>query len=391
MKHGTLFIAPVGARNRRASLFKEITAAHPGNDFSGVLFLGPNNFSLSEAERQFFSHMKKQHGASAYIPFRSLTIRQAASMLHESSSAEGQEGGDEISEHIRPLILCEILKNTNIGYARILSELYRKTRHYVFNKPLSRIKEDIRELIFEEKARERAVRAVEILEAYEADLETRNVVDPVDALRDFTVGAYCNTPLHPITSYGFTTLVIDGFFDPTPLEMEIIKILMDRADKAFVLAEEDSGTLSSIRSKYPGMETRHMKRDLMREKPGCYTYPSIEDEVEGIARHIKKLLLEGMKPWEITVSFAALPKYLPMVRRIFKKYGVPGNVSQYDLSAAGPVTALNELLSCISEDYPRNAFLSVLTSPYFPMIPGVLKERAVSYSYMAGIIKGKES
>jgi len=146
--------------------------------------------------------------------------------------------------------------------------------------------------------------------------------------------------------------------------------------------------LASVRSQLPGMETRELKRTLMREKTGCYTYPSMEDEVEGIARNIKKLVLEGMKPWEITVSFPVLTKYLPMVRRIFKKYGIPVNIGEYDLSASRPLTALDELLNCIAEDYPRNAFLSFLTSPYFPGIPDVLKERSVSYSYRAALSRG---
>jgi RecB family exonuclease len=379
VKQGTLFIAPIGARNKRETLFKEIVSAHPYNNFSSVLFLGPNNFVLSETGRQFFSYLKKQHNTSAYIPFQSLTIKQAASVLHE-----GQEGGNVVSEHIRPLVLCEILGNNNIGYARILSDLFRKTGHYILNKPLSQIKEEISALIFEEKARERAVRAVAVLQSYENKLKEKNLSDPVDMLRDFikleTAGpALCST------------LVIDGFFDPTPLETEIIKTLLDKTEKAFALAEEGSEILDSIRSWHPAIETRQLKRTLTREKTGCFTYPSMEDEVEGIARNVKKLILEGMKPWEITVSFPVLSKYLPMVRRIFKKHGVPVNIGEYDLSATRPLTALDELLNCIAEDYPRNAFLSFLTSPYFPGIPDVLKEWAVGYSYRAGIIKGKQS
>lgn len=413
MKQGTLFIAPIGARNKRESLFREILSVHPDNNFSSVLFLGPNNFVLSETGRQFFTYLKKQHGTSAYIPFQSLTIKQVASLLSDSSPERGQEGENAISEHIRPLLLCEILKDGNIGYARILSDLFRKTGHYILGKPLSQIREEIGSLIFEEKSRERAVRAIEVLESYENELKRKNLVDPVDMLRDFiklqsqqsAVGSRQSNPPNPPLQKGGViplpltpdplplnyTLAIDGFFDPTPLETEIIKTLLDRADRIFMLAEEGTGILDIVRSHQPGMETRRLKRTLVREKPGCYTYPSMEDEVEGIARNVKKLMLEGMKPWDITVCFPVLSKYLSMVRRIFKKHAVPLSIGEYDLSASGPVTALNELLNCIAEDYPRNAFLSFLASPYFPMVPDVLRERAVSYSYSAGIIKGKQS
>ena len=411
MKQGTLFIAPIGARNKRESLFKEILSVHPDNNFSSVLFLGSNNFVLSETKRQFFSYMKKQESRSAYIPFQSLTIKQVASMLYESSPEGRDEGGDVISEHIRPLLLCEMLKDTNIGYARILSDLYRKTGHYILNRSLLHIKEEISALIFEEKARGRAVRAIEILQSYEDELKGKHLIDPVDVLRGFIttmrqeseISSQASNPPSPPLFMGelskfqtlpfqlYRTLAIDGFFDPTPLEVLIMKTLMDKAEKTFVLAEEGTEILERIRSHQPGMETQQLKRTLMREKTGCYTYPSMEDEVEGIARNVKKLLLEGMKPWEIAVSFPVLLKYLPMVRRIFKKHGVPVTIVEYDLSVTGPMAALDELLNCIAEDYPRNAFLSVLTSPYFPLIPAVLKEHAVSYAYRAGIIKGKQS
>ncbi|MBI5663933.1 MAG: hypothetical protein HZC49_02410, partial [Nitrospirae bacterium] len=400
MKQGTLFIAPIGARNKREALFREIVSIHPDNNFSSVLFLGPNNFVLSETKRQFFSYLKKQHNTSAYIPFQSLTIKQVAS-IHQESQPHG--GQNVIPEHIRPLVLFEILGDNNIGYARILSDLYRKT--------LIQIKEEISALIFEEKSRDRAERAIEVLRSYENELKGKDLIDPVDVLRDFikiisqesgVSSQQSNPPNSPLQKGGlselrtlnstlFNTIVIDGFFDPTPLETEIIKTLMDMAETAFVLAEEGSDILESIRSNQPGIETRQLKRTLMREKTGCYKYPSMEDEVEGIAGNVKKLLLEGMKPGEITVSFPVLSKYLPMVRRIFRKHGVPVNIGEYDLSATRPLTALDELLNCIAEDYPRNAFLSFLTSPCFPLVPDVLKERAVSYSYRAGIIKGKQS
>jgi len=43
----------------------------------------------------------------------------------------------------------------------------------MLNKPLSQIKEEISALIFEEKARDRAVRAAEVLQCYENELKGR--------------------------------------------------------------------------------------------------------------------------------------------------------------------------------------------------------------------------
>jgi ATP-dependent helicase/nuclease subunit B len=137
--------------------------------------------------------------------------------------------------------------------------------------------------------------------------------------------------------------------------------------------------------------TKRLERPVYRKKTRYYSYPSVEEEVEGIARGVKKLILEGVNPWEITVCFPILSKYLPMLRRVFRKYGIPVSIGEYNLSTTQAIVTLEEMITCVEEDYPRSDFLSLLTSPYFPSIPDVVKERSVAYSYRAGIVKGKES
>jgi ATP-dependent helicase/DNAse subunit B len=49
------------------------------------------------------------------------------------------------------------------------------------------------------------------------------------------------------------------------------------------------------------------------------------------------------------------------------------------------------MIASIEDDYPRNEFLSFLTSAHFPEIPALVKEWAVAYANKAGILKGKYS
>jgi ATP-dependent helicase/DNAse subunit B len=378
MKKGIIFIAPLGARNKKAVLFNEIVSLYPENDYSSVLYLTPNVFVLTEAERQFFFHIKRFNKKPTYIPFQTFTIRHLAEYLHQLYCRE-----DIISDRLRPLILCEILKEKNIGHSRLLSDLFKKIKHYVLHKSLAQLKEEVKQQIFEEKAAQRAVNAIETLERYEVELNKRGLIDSEEMLKNSV--SLIRKHLSPVT------LVIDGFFDPTLLELEIIKALVEKAERTFILLEEDTELFNYFQSHPEGMMEKRLRSAIHRDDAGYHPYPSLEEEVEGIARMIKNLILQGIRPWEIIVSFPVLSKYLPMLKRVFQKHDIPLSIEEYELSTTKPLVALEEMITCIEDDYPKNDFLSFLTSPHFPAIPDILKEWAITYSYRAGIVKGKDS
>ncbi|GBE40196.1 MAG TPA: PD-(D/E)XK nuclease family protein [Nitrospirae bacterium] len=377
MEKTTLFITPPGTGNNKEPLFDELLARHTGNDYSPIIYLSPDNFLLSEARDLFFSYRRKK-GGEAYIPFRSVTVRQFAADLY------GEYGGKiPVSGRIRTLILSELLREKGTGYAALLSDLFRKSRNYLPYMELSGIKEKIGKLIAEETAKERALQAFGALEQYEDELNLKELADPEDMLRD------CITFIKEAP--GFETLVIDGFLDPSPLEFEVIKALIEKAGRVYALVEENTQMLAQLRSYQKDIVIKRPGPGVMRKTASYCSYPSIEDEVEGIAKGIKKLIIEGMRPWEITVCFPSLAKYLPMVQRIFRKYSVPADIGEYNISATRPFMLIEEMITCMEEDYPRSDLLSILASPYLSAVPGIVRERAVAYSYRAGIVKGKES
>jgi ATP-dependent helicase/DNAse subunit B len=400
MNKGTLFIAPSGRGNKKKIIFKEILNLCPGNDYSSVLYLAPSSFMLSEARRRFFSFIKETRETSAYIPFQALTIRQLAANLHEAYSEK-----NVIADRLQTLLLCDLLKQKNIGYACLLTDLLKKIKHYTSDKSLSQVKEEIKELIFEEKAKERAAEAIETLEAYEEELKEKSLVDPegilinsIELIKEHYGKSTLPSPQsisqtddgQRTTDHGFT-LVIDGFFDPTPLELAIMESLTEQAGNVLVLAHEKTEILKHFMTSENSFSVQKLKSGQPREQAGYFSYPSMEDEVEGIAKHIRKLTIEGTSPWEITVCFPLLSKYLPLVRRVFRKYGIPVNIGELNLSASKPLITVLELITCIEEDYPGRDFLSCITSPFFPAIAETVRERAVGYAYSAGIVRGKES
>jgi ATP-dependent helicase/nuclease subunit B len=373
----TLFIAPLGARKKRERIFNELVSLCPENDYAEVLYIGPNSSFLSSIKKLFYSYMTGQGNRSSYIPFYSATIQQIGADLYETHGK-----GELISNEIRTLILLNMLKEQNLGYARLLSGLQNKIKHYILDSSLTEIMNKLDQLIVEEKAKDRALNALKILKAYEDLMHANKLSDTESMLKDSM--PLINKHISPAIT------VIDGFIDPTPLEMQIISAIINKSENVLILAEENT-PLANKRINDMQLNATKLKAVAKRKTCGYYAYPSIEDEVDGIAKNVKKLLLDNKMPWDITVSCPVLSKYLPMVKRVFKRHGIPVNAEEQTLSASKPLIAINELLSCLDEDYPRNDFLSVLTSPLFPAIPPQTKEQAVSLSYSAGIIKGKES
>ena len=377
MESSEILIAPPGTRNRKDAVFARILDLCPGNDYSSVLYLGPDAPFLANAKRLFYNYLAKSADRKAYIPFRAVTIKQLSYDLYETYGPE-----EIISDEIRTLLLLQLLEDNSLGYARLLSGLLNKIRHHILDRDLKQVKAEIAGLIFEDKARDRALSALDTLQAYE-DLLVKNKFIDSEKILQASI-PFMEQYLSP------DVIVIDGFHDPTPLEKTMIGTLVSKSKNVLVLAE-DKDPFAGILKNGKTFSVTTLRPSSKRTGTGYFAYSSIEDEVEGIAKNIKKLLLEGTMPWEITLSFPNLSKYLSMVKRVFNRYGIPVSIGEYTLSGTKPIIAINEIISCIEDDYPRTAFLSVLTSPLFPAISGNIKEQAVSISYRAGIIKGKES
>jgi hypothetical protein len=167
-----IIISPPGTRNSHNAIFEKIITRCPGNDYSGVIYLGPDAPFLAHVKRLFYKYISKQDDRKAYIPFRAVTLRQVSHDLHETF---GQN--EIISDEIRTLLLLQLLENGNLGYARLLSGLLNKVRHYVLDSDLNEVRAGTEKLIFEEKARDRALSAIDTLKAYEDLLNEKQYMD----------------------------------------------------------------------------------------------------------------------------------------------------------------------------------------------------------------------
>ncbi len=86
---------------------------------------------------------------------------------------------------------------------------------------------------------------------------------------------------------------------------------------------------------------------------------SREEEVELIAKEIKKLLLnDKVKPEKICIVFNLIGNYSAIIRDRFRVYGIPFNLTdRFSLSTSPPVKALLGLLEILENDfYFKNIF-----------------------------------
>ncbi len=96
-----------------------------------------------------------------------------------------------------------------------------------------------------------------------------------------------------------------------------------------------------------------------REKLFRLTAGNREEEIVLIAKEIKKLLLAGeVQPHQICVAFNLIDKYSPIVRDVFRSYGIPFNLTdRISLNNSFPVIELINFLEILENDfYHKNIF-----------------------------------
>lgn len=124
--------------------------------------------------------------------------------------------------------------------------------------------------------------------------------------------------------------------------------------------------LNTVRENLSIRTSEHQKRNL-KDSISCISSLNREEEVEIIAREIKKLLvIEKVEPEKICVVFNLIGNYSSIIRDRFNVFGIPFNLTdRFSLSTSPPVKALVSFLEILEKDfYFKNIFRS-LSSAFF--------------------------
>jgi len=193
-------------------------------------------------------------------------------------------------------------------------------------------------------------------------------------------------------------LVIDDLEEPSPLQVELVALLsararvtaitltyeegrslLDRGKRSFVaLAEALQPDVMPVPAGVvdPHSPLGYLERHLFELQPvdqidgrkavTVLEAPERHREVKEVAREVKRLLLQGVPPAEITVLFRSLEPYSSVIYQVFEEFGIPILVrGGYSLSENPLVAFLLRLLTLASDDLPRRGVIATLRSPYF--------------------------
>lgn len=207
----------------------------------------------------------------------------------------------------------------------------------------------------------------------------------------------------------FAAVVVDGFTDFTRTELEMLATLAERGqtfwlslpgeadDRRPDLFAKSRHTLAQLRGQLPALRVEylspratgwpaaeHLQRELFasprqtRPAPctaGLEIHVAASDvnELEWIAREVKRLLVEGdasgggpVHPEQIAVVFRSLRGVAPLVRETFAATGLPLALEEgRPLHDSGLLTALAAVLRLVEEDWPFRQLLALVTSTYF--------------------------
>lgn len=406
-----LFLASFGAHDAGERLLK--AALDTGVAPADILYLCPSPRKLRDVQVRFARTIKKD----AFIPPRFQTLFELARDLHENNGTTRR-----FRSELKPLLVQSLLtrespeskvrsKKTSvsttpsIGYCRAVANFIRDVKLGAATDDLQAVRQTIAELLDPyEKPKVRALEALDILGRYDAALRSKGWSDDEDILALASGWAATGTPVR--------LLVLDSFVAPSRLEQQLIAALVERAETTLALcygdAEDDPAyKLGSnfIRFlKGQSFSVAGLKPAPARPEPPLFRFNSPEDEVTGIARHIKQQNLNGQLDISKTVvAFPSLEEMAPLVARTFREYGLPATVyPAQDLAASPPVAAVLELLTAMESGYERVATTAAFASEF---LPGLLRlstdttpeERALAARSLnraarqAGIIKDADA
>ncbi|MEW6739937.1 MAG: PD-(D/E)XK nuclease family protein [Nitrospirota bacterium] len=405
-----IFYTPPGYRNTAEFLFKEALKDIHGPDYSKILYLSPASVKVHEAQRIFQRAIKEDLGGSwgnevpprsCYIPPEMATIMQYCKKLYSAYGNRRILHGSLI-----PVILSRLC-GRGLGFSSMIADFISDIKHLYPDCDMDAIKHSFTDVFHDlnipEAVAETINEGLETYKNYQSFITGSGLIDEDDVIKDsgqwLVVSGQEDSSL--VTHHSL--LILDGFYDPTLSEKNVLKELIQSSEQTLV-AIPYSNQFKGLVEGYANFLKDNFKIEetFVTDSPihpsthsfAYYAYPCMEEEVEGIARNIKSLYVSGKLRdlREIIVTFPDLSKYASMVERVFHRYGIPYDISKNKtLGRIRPFLDLLSLLRSAADGYPRLKFSQFLSSAYFTKIPEGIKKWVATLSLESGIVSGKES
>ena len=439
-----VFYTPLGYSDTTTFLLQHAAEKSRPPDYSKLLYLAPASVKADEAQKIFH----RMQGSKCYIPPEMTTVRRYCTKLYSSYGNRRV-----VRTPLIPLILSGLtgkglgFSSMAAGFISDLKQLYPGMDTDSIKRAFSDI---FRESTIPESVAGGVMGVLDIFDRYQSFVRENGLIDGDDIINDVANTLKDSNKLqvtsnelkekNPLLVTRHSLLILDGIYDITATERNVLKALIQSSESAYISIPYDprfSGltsdylcflkehfrmeeiylkdsnakdsnklqvTSNELKEKNPLLVARYSS--LVTDKvtrhsslssdssPSFvyYSYPDIEGEVEGIARNIKSLFVSGKlkRLEEVTVVFPDLNSYAAIVERIFSRYGIPYEISvKKSLGKMRPLLDVLCLLGSVSGDYPRLKFSQFLSSRHFSKMPESLRKWIPSLSLCSGIVSGK--
>lgn len=375
------YIPPSKGDSRLASIRASLGS---GRDFSALTVIAPTARLIQNAKNNFA-------GGQCYIPPRMQTLSALCRALHKT------HGTRRVVPHSLIPLMISALTSCGMGLARITAGFIKVLKlHYPGLEP-DAVREVILsaavELNLPDEVQKRALVAIDAWGAYKTALDAAGAIDDDDL---FYIGA----GIIRDHSGDIKTLVLDGFYEMSNAELEVICALIDSAQEtvAFIPVSRPDDDLShcfthELKNRY-GLDENWAASDPEQQQMEYHVARSMEEEVEDIARQIKHAYVSGIEREleDTVVAFPDITAYRGIIERAFHKYGIPYNIQRSKcLPELRPYADLIALLEAAGAGYPRVEFCRAINSPYFTLMPEALRKKAPALSLMAELGGGRHS
>jgi RecB family exonuclease len=436
-----IFYMPFSAENAAELLFKEAIRHIQHLDYSKIIYLAPSPVKVKEANK-IFHQLVTRHLSLAtnkcYIPPEMAAISQYCKGVYSIYGSRRI-----VNRTLIPLIIS-YLSGKGIGFSSLIADLIHDLKKTYPGRDAGSLKSDF-DAIFSEMdipdtVAEAVMSCLEIFQQYQLLMEGNGLIDDDDVVNFVSdllaPQKVCDTTTPqnlailggprffgtPIQKYGgmktpeiyYSTAILDGFYDPAISEKMFLKSFISVSENTLISVPYDSVFETVVGEYINFLKENFVVEEIypgddsgigITKKPQTFwgatgieskftycSYPSIEEEAEGICRSIKSLYISGKHKEleDIIVAFPLLRKYSAIVNRVFKRYGIPCSIFKKEpLGKTAPFLDLLCMLDSVAEDYPRLKFSQFLSSYYFAKIPEGIKKWIPSLSLCSGVIAGK--
>ncbi|GER94403.1 hypothetical protein A45J_2164 [hot springs metagenome] len=375
--------------NTAELLFKEaLKTEHRINiDYSNILYLSPTPAKVKEASEIFHQLVDSR----CYIPPEMATIVQYCKKLY---SAYGNRR--ILNSSLIPIIIS-ILCGRGIGFSSMIADFIRDIKCIYPDSSVDIIEQTFTDILHELNIPEAVTKTINegirSYRDYQLFITKNGLVDEIDIMNYVS-----NLQLSTKNSL----LILDGFYEPSNIEKNVLKRLIQYSEKIFV-GIPYSKQFGKLIDGYVGFLKDNFETEeiFYTDSPGSSSpnsliysaYQGMEDEVEEIARNIKSLYLSGKLRdlRKAIITFPVMSKYSSIIGRVFHRYGIPYDIYRGNiLGRMRPFLDFLSLLVSVAEGYPRLKFSQFLSSIYFTRIPDNIRKWAATLSIESGIISGKE-